>query len=236
MIFSWRTWTIQVDQKNRELLYTAYPESCNVIWFFFHLWLHRQRWKWVPAYLYVVHGWNDWWDAGRLLQPPAGPEANLPLTWADPPEPRRSASSSVCVVQGRGGRPACRSYISIRRAFVGNTSGLINSRGLTGESSQVGVTSEINLHRKCWVIVWDRRWQSSRRLIMELRLEAQKVLLRGWIFHQKPGLRVSWAHGFMFNKFKCTVITCPAWHYYEMNFSAPLILFRCIPCSLSVCQ
>lgn len=46
----------------------------------------------------------------------------------------------------------CRGFISNCCAFVTKTSGLINSCGLTGESSQVGVTLEINLHRKHWVI------------------------------------------------------------------------------------
>lgn len=48
---------------------------------------------------------------------------------------------------------ACRSHISHFRAFVRKTSGLINSGGLTGEPSQVGVMLEINLLRKCVCVV-----------------------------------------------------------------------------------
>lgn len=57
-------------------------------------------------------------------------------------------TTSVCVCSQRWRSLVCRSYISNSRAFVRKTSGLINSGGLTGESSQAGVVSEINLHRK----------------------------------------------------------------------------------------
>lgn len=59
--------------------------------------------KVISSLLYVLRGRDDWWDAGCLLQPPAGPQAKLPLTPADPLEQQRSPSSSVCVVQGGGG-------------------------------------------------------------------------------------------------------------------------------------
>lgn len=55
----------------------------------------------------------------------------------------------VSVVQGGAGCSGVVANISNRSALVRKTSGLINSRGLTGESSQVGVVLEINLHRKC---------------------------------------------------------------------------------------
>lgn len=56
-------------------------------------------------------------------------------------------SSAVCVVQGGGGQ-ACANYVSISRAFVRKTLGLINSLNLTSKLSQVGVMLEINLQWK----------------------------------------------------------------------------------------
>lgn len=57
----------------------------------------------------------------------------------------------------------CRGYISSCCVFVTKTSGLINSCGLTGESSQVGVALESNLHRKHWV-TREGGWGASRAL------------------------------------------------------------------------
>lgn len=88
------------------ILSTAHPGSCNVIWLPLHIWLHavmKEIIKAISWILHDVHGWNDWWDAGCLLQPPAGPEAKLPLTPADSLEPQCSALSSVCVCVFQGG-------------------------------------------------------------------------------------------------------------------------------------
>ena len=66
-------------------------------------------------------------------------------------------------------------------------SGLINSRSLTGESSQVGVVSDGGSHgerrdqSRLGSRAPQRRWQFSQGLIINLRPEAVRVCLQGWL-------------------------------------------------------